>query len=382
MKGLEHLHHSTIELINKLSQKRLKVLALDFDNTLYGGVVGEDGYEGIIIGESGLGAIYRDVQYRIKRIKDSGIILVGLTKNNEEDMLSVFDNPNMILSKNDFVTVMANWDEKSQNIKKIANKLNLGLDSFVFLDDNYIERSKMSIAVPEVIVPDFPVDLSEYPVFLEEIYNRYFWIQNETKEDKVKTDQYSQEFKRSELSSKFDNLSDYLKSLDTKISISKLSKEQFERTLQLINKTNQFNLTTIRFNRSELLEFIENDNHIIYTVSVTDRFGSSGLVSVYMIKRNNDEAEVVNFIMSCRVMGRKIENGIVFSIENGLYDMGIKKIKTRYINTPKSDPVKDLWGNLGYDLYKSDENSKEYEKILKNKNEIEDIYEITMEGKK
>lgn len=345
---------------------RKKVLITDLDNTIWGGVVGEDGPLGLDLGLSKTGAIYRDVQIRLKRLKETGVLLVAVSKNNPEDVDEVFRaNGQMVLSKDDFVAIVCNWERKSVNIIRLAEKLNLGIDSFVFLDDNPVERAEVKAELPEVSVVDFPDDIANLPRCIEDAYQQYFWISNNTEEDLEKTKQYQQEQKREEVLKQAGTFEDYLRQLDIHVLIGEVQESQIDRTVQLINKTNQFNTNTLRFDNQGFRQFLQAEGHRVFVANVSDRYGDSGLVFVLMLHFDADkEAWIDNMLMSCRVMGRTIENAIVKAVAERLYGEGVPKLHASWQRSGKNKPVEMLYDRLGFSLISSNTDSRDYVLVL------------------
>ncbi|RDU22109.1 HAD-IIIC family phosphatase [Anaerosacchariphilus polymeriproducens] len=342
------------------SNKNKKVLILDLDNTLWGGVVGEEGALGVKISDSGMGMIFQEAQKKFSKIKDTGVVLCIASKNNLEDAKEVFDkNPNMILKWDDFVLKKINWELKSQNINEIANELNVGLDSIVFIDDNPVEREMVKENLPDVIVPEFPTKIDAYEKFIEEVYINYFWKLNLTSEDKKKTEIYLQNVARNSLKQTL-SFEDYLKSLECQVGLIEDPKDHIERINQLINKTNQFNLTTIRYSEQEIKEMLDDDTYRFYLFNCKDKFGDNGIISLVITKTENGQAYIIMFTMSCRVMGRLIENYILDYVENDMKKFGYKEINAKYVYTQKSKPVETLYENLGYEILTANETLKEY----------------------
>jgi FkbH-like protein len=365
MKGISCIKENIENIINNQSNIRKKVLLLDLDNTLWGGVIGEDGIEGIQLSRSLIGAAYRDSQLRIKELAESGILLAIVSKNNEEDVLNVLrEHPQMVLKEDDFVAIYANWDNKANNIINLANKLNLGLDSFVFLDDNPVEREAVRLALPEVTVVEFPKDISNLPSTIEKIARDYFYAARLTKEDIMKTEQYQQEAKRRSALESAATIEDYLVSLQIEVVLGEMQESQIERVAQLTQKTNQFNILTRRYTTEQLIEYKSNENNHIYVANVSDKYGDSGLVFVLMISKSEDIAQIDNLLMSCRVMGRYIEDSIIDSVERKLMQDGVKEIRAKYIPTAKNKPVENLLERLGYKVTKNDNNIKSYRRRL------------------
>jgi FkbH-like protein len=334
---------------------RKKCLLLDLDNTLWGGVVGELGAKGIELSPYKEGARFYDFQRRIKEIKESGIILGIASKNNWDDVKEVFDdNSNMVLKEEDFVSIKVNWHDKVDNIKQIAKELNIGLDSMVFIDDNPIERNAIKQLLPDVTVPDFPQDTTELEQFIRDVWNDYFFTTEVLKEDLEKTAMYLQNAKRSEAFNEASNMGDYLKSLDTVVEIWQAQSDDIERIAQLTQKTNQFNLTTKRYTEEQIREYINSPWHFVFLVSVQDRYGDNGKVAVIILQKEEDSVKMDSFLMSCRIMGRKIEDQIMEYIEHKMHQNGYAELITYYYPTAKNKPVYDLFERLGYSVIDED----------------------------
>lgn len=359
---IKELSYAIDSFAEKLLVKRKKVLVVDLDNTIWGGVVGEDGALGITIGNSLKGSIYRDTQRILKQMKENGVLLAISSKNNYEDVKEAFEkNTHMVLHEDDFSAIRIGWEPKVQSIKSIADELNLGLDSFVFLDDNNVERETVKQEIPEISIVDFPRDVSKLPKVLQSAYDDFFWVWRVTEEDKSRTLQYHQEATRrneqQQVESGSISIDEYLKSLNIKILIDTVSDNNIERVVQLLNKTNQFNTNTVRMNINEMQEFINVDSNSVFVATVHDKYGDSGLIAVIMISRDKSAhtASVVNFLMSCRVMGRQIEHAVVRAIEEKLKDEGYTEVHASYISTAKNSPVKDIWSKLGYSIENTDD---------------------------
>ena len=260
--------------ISAHAQRYNKVLVLDLDGTLWGGVVGEVGPLGITLSEDGTGRCYRDFQRFIKAVARTGVLLAIVSKNNESDVLEVFDtNTMMILGREDFAVICANWSPKAEGIAEIAEQLNLGTDSFVFIDDNPVEREAIRKFLPEVTVPDFPERVEQLPNwFIQEIAPAYFAKYAISSEDSAKTEQYRANHARQKLAASFD-LDSYLAELGIECSISVNDGGRMIRASQMTQKTNQFNLTTRRYEITDLMRFVESHEHAVLTLDYRDRFG-------------------------------------------------------------------------------------------------------------
>lgn len=365
MKAINTLGQAIIKKVRQQLAIRKKVLVLDLDNTLWGGVVGEDGLEGIQLAESSVGAIYKDIQRRIKELKDLGALLTIASKNNEADVLKVLENhPHMILREDDFVAISANWNPKATNIMDMAQKLNLGLDSFVFLDDNPVERESVKLTIPQVTVVDFPNDIANLPNTINQIADEYFYIHRLTKEDADKTDQYKQEAERQRILDSASSIEEFLQTLEIRIVLEKMKESQINRVAQLTQKTNQFNLMTARYSVEQLQEYVNDKSNQVYVASASDRFGDSGLILVLMISIGGKIARIDNFLMSCRVMGRYIEDAVIDSVEKRLIEAGVDKIEVVYKKTEKNEPVRELMERLDYQCTYSDNVKKNYYREL------------------
>lgn len=335
---------------------RKKCLLLDLDNTLWGGVVGEDGFLNIKLSENKEDARFYDLQRRIRELKNTGIILAVVSKNNESDAKEPFlKHPHMLLKLSDFAAFKANWRAKSENIRELAEELNIGLDSFVLLDDNPVEREEVKASVPEVTVLEFPKDTTMLQETINTAFREHFHTLGLTKEDKDKTLMYLQERERKESIKKYISVNDYLNSLDIKVKVHLIYESDIERVAQLTQKTNQFNLTTRRYTAEEIRDLAHSDTSKIYVVSVSDRFGDSGTVSVLIFNINDDTAHIDTFLMSCRVMGRYIEDDTFSAVSKQLAGEGVRFINAEYIPTAKNEPVKTLYERLGFDLMHEEE---------------------------
>lgn len=346
-----------IHILNASYGRTKKCLILDLDNTLWGGVVGEEGPLGITLGGDGVGAIYQEVQKIVRNLYKRGVVLAIASKNNIEDVLPVFEqNKNMIVQKEWFASMKINWKEKTDNILEIAQELNLGLDSFVFLDDNPVERGAVKQRLPMVLVPDFPEDISELPELLMHLH--CFSLLDVTEEDKRRNEMYAQEKKRAEVQKTFANVTEYLYDLQTRIEVKKDSEEDIERITQLINKTNQFNLCTHRYSKEEVIEKIRAPNQHVFSAKVWDKFGELGLTVICIIYEKEDALEIIDFLMSCRVMNRGIEKEFLRTIVAMLPKK--KCVVGKYVPTKKNEPVKEFYEKVGFVKEKEENGSKEY----------------------
>jgi len=349
--------------------KRKKCLAVDLDNTIWGGVVGEDGINGIVLGPVKEGARFMNIQKRLKELKNTGVVLAVVSKNNPEEALNAIRNhPNMILHEDDFVEILANWKPKSENIRQLSADLNIGVDAIVLLDDNPVEREEVRANLPNVMVIE-PRYAKE--IFDEDIVNsfaEYFPVLKLTNEDKVKTEQYRGEFRRKEVLSSSRTLEEYLERLEIHVHLRKAKNQDIDRIAQLTQKTNQFNLTSKRYTSETVRDFLAQTDMIIYVVESSDKYGSYGEISTIIIRVEKDNATVDTFLMSCRAMGRTIEFALLKIVENELYENGVRRMIGLYKPTEKNKPVEGFYEKNGYRLlYKDSEGVYHYTKELNSK---------------
>ena len=366
--GYAAIESEFLELVEAFDRPRQKCLALDLDGTLWGGIVGEDGPGGIQLGDSGIGAIYKDFQRRLKEIKETGVLLAVLSKNNPEDVDAVFEkHPHMILKKDDFISLAVNWNDKASNLEDVAKSLNIGADSFVFVDDRQVEQQAMRMMRPEVSVAGFPHEKELLPTWAAFLFRNYFFLPRATREDLQKTAFYRAEKARSELKDGGLSYADYLRELGQYVRFHRFEPVETERVVQLIEKSNQFNLTARRYSRADIGVMAgAAERWLIYTAYSMDRFGDNGLVAVVIVKRNGVDAEIDSFLMSCRVMGRTLEDTILSLLENDLAAAGINELTATYIPTSKNAPVADFYDKNGYLLLQKDPGGvKHYRMALK-----------------
>lgn len=355
-----------------------KALLLDLDNTLWGGLAGENENTPITLSDDKSGLIYKNLQRVLKVIRQSGVILGIVSKNNEADALEIIRNhPHMVLREDDFSAMRINWDLKSENIKTIAKELNIGLDSIVFWDDNPTEREIVRQMIPEVAVPDFPDKKENLPSAMCAIYHTYFEKAVVTDEDRNKAIQYADNVKRNKLKASAKSFDEYLSGL--KIRAFRVDEQgNIDRLHQLLNKTNQFNLTTQRYGLDELDKMLHDFDKKIYLYRVTDCFGDNGIVFAAIADVGGDVPIISDLVMSCRVMGKNIEYALLEAIEDDLRNEGFHRIKGKYKPTSKNMPVEDFYGKMGYQLVHEYENGvKEYFLEIDNRPKRNYIAEVT-----
>ena len=360
--GEEAIADEIGNILRALRGERKKCLAVDLDNTLWGGVVGELGIDGVHLDKTGSGARFYDFQKKILELKRSGVLLVALSKNNMVDAINCIDNhPDMALRSRDFAAVMANWNPKPQNLRAAAQALNVGTDSFVFIDDNPVEREMMKMEMPEVAVPDFPDDSSQLESFITGVARGYFLQLRETDEDERRTELYAAETSRRNDALAFKNPGDYLRSLRMVLSVEKLGENNILRAAQLTQKTNQFNLTTKRYSETEMRSVANSAGCRAYIGALRDRYGDYGKVILAIARIAGTRASIDTFLMSCRAMERGVETAFIRAVEDDLQANGVNAIHAKYIPTEKNAPASDFWARAGYkETRKAPDGSAEY----------------------
>jgi FkbH-like protein len=349
-----------------------KCLVLDLDNTLWGNIIGEDGIEGIKIGPYPEGRSFVEFQKVIKALSENGIILAINSKNNQKDaMKAINEHPHMILREKDFSCIKINWNDKISNMREIAKDLNIGLDSIVFFDDDPTNRELLRMSIPEVNTIELPKDPSSYAQILRNLND--FNILKITKDDVQRKIMYKQEQNRKKLESSTENLNEYLKKLDIKIRIKLDNEFSISRISQLILKTNQFNLTTKRYQEEQIKEFIEDKTIIVGCSEVDDKFGENGITNVFIIKTKSNEWIIDTFLLSCRIMGRGIEEGIIGKILEIAKNKGIEKITATFIPTEKNKPAENFLKNYGFE-----KDGEKWVFLLKNKIKIPNHLQVEL----
>lgn len=325
-----------------------KCLVLDLDNTLWGGVVGDEGYEGILADPNNpVGEAYLAFQKYILNLKNRGVILAICSKNDIETAKEPFEkNSNMILKLNDFSIFVANWKDKAENIRKISNELSIGLDSMVFFDDNPAEREIVKMYLPQVTVIDVPNDPAYYTQSLE-LASPFEWIQI-TSEDIKRSDSYVQNSKRAELANEFTDYDEYLKALEMEGVVEELSINQIERFSQLINKSNQFNLRTQRYSEAVINELLHDKNYKLLSISLKDKFSNYGMISCVILKKSDHNCLIDTWVMSCRVLKRGVEDFTFISIIEAAKNWKCSQLVGEYIPSKKNSMVSGLYTKLDF----------------------------------
>lgn len=371
-----HLSH----IIKAVFGKNKKAFVLDLDNTLWGGIVGDDGPENLEIGqETSMGQVYQEFQGYLKEHKKIGVLLNVDSKNEEENALAGLKHPEGILKPEDFIVIKANWLPKSQNLTEIASELNIGRDALVFVDDNPAEREIIRQHVPETAVPEMTdgdqVNPDQFIRILDK--NAYFEVVTLSEDDKHRNEMYKANAMRKEQEESFGNYSDFLKSLEMEAVIRGFEPVYYSRIAQLTNKSNQFNLTTKRMTQAEVEQMAQDPGYITLYGKLKDKFGDNGVVSMVIGKKNGDTLELILWLMSCRVLKRDMEQAMLDTLVWQSRESGIRKLHGYYYKTAKNAMVKDFYGAMGFQKLSEKDGDSEWEYVIpekyENKNLVIDV---------
>ena len=371
-----HLSH----IIKAVFGKNKTAFVLDLDNTLWGGIVGDDGPENLEIGqETSMGQVYQEFQGYLKEHKKIGVLLNVDSKNEEENALAGLKHPEGILKPEDFIVIKANWLPKSQNLTEIASELNIGRDALVFVDDNPAEREIIRQHVPETAVPEMTdgdqVNPDQFIRILDK--NAYFEVVTLSEDDKHRNEMYKANAMRKEQEESFGNYSDFLKSLEMEAVIRGFEPVYYSRIAQLTNKSNQFNLTTKRMTQAEVEQMAQDPGYITLYGKLKDKFGDNGVVSLVIGKKNGDTLELILWLMSCRVLKRDMEQAMLDTLVWQSRESGIRKLHGYYYKTAKNAMVKDFYGAMGFQKLSEKDGDSEWEYVIpekyENKNLVIDV---------
>jgi FkbH-like protein len=338
-----------LRFLHPLTGKTAKVLVTDLDNTLWGGVLGEDGINGIQVGREYPGAAYLALQRALLDLYRRGILLAVSSKNNEDEVLrALSSHPGMLLRRHHFAALQVNWNSKVESLRRIAEELNVGLDSLVFLDDNPVERQSIRVALPEVQVIELPANNMAYAKTVREcpLFERLTL----SAEDRDRGTYYLQQQQRNQLQSGVSSLEDFYYSLEQKVEITRVSHDAVPRVAQLLQKTNQFNLTTRRYGAVELAQFVADPDWNVYATQVSDRFGDNGIVGVCLTRRHEDVCEIDTLLLSCRVIGRTVEDAILHFLVEENRSRGVKRLEGWFLPTPKNKPAESFYSSHNFEL--------------------------------
>ncbi len=347
--ALPYVASRVMDIICAIKGQFKKCLILDLDNTVWGGVIGDDGLEGIQLGHGlGIGKAFTEFQMWVKKLKQRGVIICVASKNNEDTAKEPFEkHPDMVLKLEDIAVFQANWETKVDNIRTIQRILNIGFDSMVFLDDNPFERNIVRENIPGITVPELPQDPGEY---LEYLYSQnLFETASYSQADKDRTKQYQVEAQRVSLQKTFSNEADFLKSLDMTSVVSGFNKFNTPRVAQLSQRSNQFNLRTVRYTEADIEALGKDPDVIDLSFTLEDKFGDNGLIAVIIMKKQDEETLFIDtWFMSCRVLKRGMEDFTLNTMVEAAREKGYKRIVGEYLPTPKNKMVENHYPSLGF----------------------------------
>ena len=364
-----------MNIIWAMEGKIKKCLIIDLDNTIWGGIIGDDGIENIQLGSLGIGKVYSEFQWWIKKLKDRGIIIAVCSKNDKETAEEPFEkHPDMVLKLDDISVFIANWENKADNIRHIQSILNIGFNSMVFLDDNPFERNLVRENLPEVTVPELPEDPAFYLEYLSKL--NLFETTSYSEADQERTKQYQTEAKRVLAKEKFTNEADFLKSLNMISEISGLDKFTIPRIAQLSQRSNQFNLRTVRYSEDDLIRMEKDPSYKLYSFTLKDKFGDNGLIAVVVLKKEDPHILFIeSWFMSCRVLKRGMESFILNRIVEYAKENNIIEVSGEYIPSPKNQQVANLYPSFGFTEIVNNKYHLKVSDYTENENYIQINYE-------
>jgi FkbH-like protein len=351
MENLHHLSDEWLKYLVPMSGRIAKALVVDLDNTLWGGVLGEDGADGIQLDGEYPGAAYQAVQQVLLDLSRRGVILAVCSKNDEADALKVIEShPGMLVGPDSFSVLKINWQDKATNIQAIADELNIGTDAIAFLDDNAAERLWVRQSLPQVCV----IELGDDPMTFADALRRtpVFERLGLSSEDKQRNQQYAEQRQRNDLQGSMASLEGFYRSLDMQLDVFSVTPADVARVAQLTQKTNQFNLTTRRYSEADIFRFLDDPSFDVFAARVTDRFGDSGIIAVAIVETKDTKARLDTFLMSCRVIGKTIETGILSIIADRLEAKGVTTLVGHFIVSAKNSPASSFLADHGFKEYK------------------------------
>lgn len=349
-----HLHHMVEEwmrFLHPLAMKIAKALVVDLDNTLWGGVIGEDGMAGIQLGPEYPGAAYQEMQRALLDLHHRGILLAVCSKNNHDDAMEAIErHPGMLLKSSHFAAIRINWADKAQNLREIAAELKIGVDALAFLDDNPIECQLVRAELPDVFVIDMPREPMELAraVRVCPVFERL----SISAEDQQRGAYYQSQREREQAEQSISSREDFYRSLQQEAEISPLTTATLARVAQLTNKTNQFNLTTRRYNEQQITAMVSNPGWNCFSIRVKDRFGDNGLVGVAIMHTQDAICEIDTFLLSCRVIGRTVETAFLSFLAHRAQAQGARQVQGWFLPTGKNAPARDFYSSHGFTVVK------------------------------
>jgi FkbH-like protein len=353
-RAVQHYGEQVARVVAAGRGRTSKCLVLDLDNTLWGGVIGDDGLEGIELGQgSGNGEAFVEFQRYAQRLSERGVILAVCSKNDEKNALEPFlKHPDMVLKRDQIACFVANWSDKAANLQHIAKTLNIGLDSLVFADDNPVERALVRRELPMVAVPELPEDPAMYVQTVA--LAGYFEALRVTKEDLERGEQYQANAERERLKETVTDMSGYLESLRMVLTVQPFDRVNLARVTQLINKTNQFNLTTERLTEFEVVERMNDPRVVTLQARLSDRFGDNGIISILIARMSGADAVIETWLMSCRVLGRQVEEACLNALVEECSALGARELVGHYVPTDKNGMVQEMYRTLGFEFVGED----------------------------
>ncbi len=346
---LLHMAREWMRFLVPLTGRTAKCVAVDLDNTLWGGVIGEEGITGIKIGPEYPGAAFQALQRVLLDLSKQGILLAVCSKNNLDDAMEALDkHPGMLVRSQHFAALRINWTDKSQNLREIAQELNIGIDSLAFLDDNPFEREQVRAALPEVTVIDLPQNPLEYAAAVRDcpVFERLTL----SAEDQQRTAMYAEQRQRAGAEQSFQSKEDFFRFLEQEAELNPVSDLTLARIAQLTQKTNQFNLTTRRYTEAQIAEMAKQAGWNIFSIRVRDRFGDHGLVGVAIAHDQGEQCEIDTFLLSCRVIGRTVETALLAHLAKSAAERGCKRLQGWFLPTRKNAPARDFYSDHGFEL--------------------------------
>ena len=346
---LLHMAREWMRFLVPLTGRTAKCLAVDLDNTLWGGVIGEEGMTGIRVGPEYPGAAFQALQRALLDLSHKGILLAVCSKNNLDDAMEAIEkHPGMLLRSQHFAALRINWTDKAQNLREIAQELNIGVDSLAFLDDNPFEREQVRAALPEVTVIDLPHNPLEYAAIVRDcpVFERLTL----SAEDQQRTAMYAEQRQRTGAEQSFQSKEDFFRFLEQEAELNPVSDLTLARVAQLTQKTNQFNLTTRRYSEAQIAEMAKKPGWNILSIRVRDRFGDHGLVGVAIVLDQGDQCEIDTFLLSCRIIGRTVETALLAYIAKGAVKRGCKRLVGWFLPTKKNAPARDFYSQHRFEF--------------------------------
>jgi FkbH-like protein len=348
----DHLLHMAREwtrFLVPLAGRTCKALVVDLDNTLWGGVIGEDGMAGIRVGAEYPGAAFQALQRALLDLSRRGILLAICSKNNSDDAMEAIEkHPGMLVHAKDFATMRINWGDKSQNLREIAQELNIGIDTLAFLDDNPFEREQVRAALPEVFVVDISGNPMEYAAAIHDcpVFERL----SLSAEDRQRTEMYAEQRQRSDAEHNFQTREDFFRYLEQEADLDPVTDLTLARVAQLSQKTNQFNTTTRRYSEAQIADMAKRPDWHILSIKVRDRFGDHGLVGIAITRDEGEQCEIDTFLLSCRVIGRTVETGLLAHVAKSAAERGCQRLVGWFLPTKKNAPARDFYQQHGFVL--------------------------------